>query len=132
MRISSQVVEELISHAREEAPNECCGMIAGRDGEATGAHRVRNEWASPLRFRMEAGEQYKTWKSIEESPDELVAIYHSHTGSEAYPSQTDINESLQWPNQMQVIVSVRDPEEPVVRGFWIRDGKVEEADLDVD
>jgi proteasome lid subunit RPN8/RPN11 len=131
MRISRQMLDELISHAREEAPNECCGMIAGRDGEATGAHRVRNEWASPLRFRMEAQEQYRAWKAIEDSGDDLLAIYHSHTGSEAYPSQTDINESLQWPEQMQVIVSLKDPSEPVVQGFWIRDGEVSEAELDV-
>jgi proteasome lid subunit RPN8/RPN11 len=60
-----------------------------------------------------------------------VAIYHSHTRSAARPSQTDINESVMWPDQVQVIVSLEDPGTPDVRAFWIRDGKVEEEQLDI-
>jgi [CysO sulfur-carrier protein]-S-L-cysteine hydrolase len=69
---------------------------------------------------------------IEHRGEELAAIYHSHTGSRAYPSQTDINLAENWPDPVYVICSVADPESPELRGFAIRDGKVEETSLDVE
>jgi [CysO sulfur-carrier protein]-S-L-cysteine hydrolase len=132
VRISQQLIDEIIAHAREEAPNECCGMIGGKDGVATSVHRVANEFASPLRFRMESGEQIKTWNAIEAAGEEMVGIYHSHTSSPARPSQTDINESEMWESAIHVIASLEDPDRPAVRAFWIRDKKdVEEEPLDV-
>ena len=131
MRISRQIVDEIVAHAREEAPNECCGMIGGSDGAATSVHRVANEFASPLRYRMESGEQIKAWNAIHDGGDELLAIYHSHTKTAARPSQTDVNEAELWPDTIQVIVSLEDPDRPDVRAFWIRDGSVSEEQLDV-
>jgi proteasome lid subunit RPN8/RPN11 len=131
VRIRQKLLDEIVAHAREDAPNECCGMIGGTDGEAGTVHRVRNEWASPLRYRMDSQGQYDAWKAIEDAGQELLAIYHSHTASPAKPSQTDINEARNWPDPVYLIVSLQDPENPEVRGFWIRDGKVDEAELDV-
>jgi [CysO sulfur-carrier protein]-S-L-cysteine hydrolase len=125
------MVDELIAHAREEAPNECCGMIGGVDAEAKAVYRTRNVEASPLRYGMDGQEQYDTMKAITGAGQELAAIYHSHTGSAAYPSQTDVNLAA-WPDAMYVIVSLEDAEDPDVRGFWIRDGKIDEAELDVE
>jgi proteasome lid subunit RPN8/RPN11 len=131
VRIPQSLIDEMVAHAREDAPNECCGMVGGRDGEATTVIRVENEFASPLRFRMEGQAQYDAWKRIEDAGDEILAIYHSHTKSRAYPSQTDVNESVMWPDQIQVIVSLEDPETPNVKGFWIRDGEISDAELEV-
>ena len=130
MRVPRQMVEEMIAHARDEAPNECCGMIGGADGSATTVYRSINAEASPLRYSLDASDQFRIMQEIEKRGEELVGIYHSHTGSAAYPSQTDVNLGA-YPDAVYVIVSLEDPQNPEVRGFWIRDRQIEEAELDV-
>ena len=83
MRISRELLDDVIAHARDDAPNECCGMIASRDGEAVAVHRARNAAASPLRYEIDGMEQYKIQTAIEDAGLELGAIYHSHTRSDA-------------------------------------------------
>jgi [CysO sulfur-carrier protein]-S-L-cysteine hydrolase len=131
MRISRSMVEEVVAHAREEAPNECCGMIAARQGEAVAVHRARNAQASPLRYEIDGRDQFRILDAIEREGLELGAIYHSHTRSAPVPSQTDINLARLWPDPLYVIVGVAD-EEPDVRAFHIRDGRVDEAALEIE
>jgi proteasome lid subunit RPN8/RPN11 len=97
MRISQSLVDEMVAHAREDLPNECCGMVGGSGAEATSVIRVANSAASPLRYEMDPQEQYNALRSIEDEGGELLAIYHSHTKSAAYPSQTDVNQAVAWP-----------------------------------
>jgi proteasome lid subunit RPN8/RPN11 len=118
----------MVRHAREDAPNECCGMVGGSDGRATTVYRATNAEASPLRYSIDAKEQFELMRRIEESGEELVAIYHSHTRSEAYPSQTDVNLAA-WPDAIYVIVSIESPDDPEVRGFWIREGEISDAEI---
>jgi [CysO sulfur-carrier protein]-S-L-cysteine hydrolase len=132
LKISQALVDELIAHAREDFPNECCGMIEGVDGVATAVHRVKNEAESPLRYEMESKERYRAWKSIEDADAEFLAIYHSHTKSPAYPSQTDVNQAVNWPDQIYVIVSLEDRDSPDVRAFWLKDLTIAEAELVVE
>jgi proteasome lid subunit RPN8/RPN11 len=127
MRIPQALYDEIVAHAREDAPNECCGMIAARDGEAVKVYRARNAAASPYRYELEGAEQYRIQMEIEQSSLELGAIYHSHTRSEPYPSQTDINLAF-YPDALYVIVGLAS-EPPEVRAFTIRDGQVGEAEL---
>jgi len=131
MRISQSLIDEMVAHAREVLPDECCGMIGGRDGEAIEVVRVENAAASPLRYEMDPQEQYDALKSIEEDGGDLLAIYHSHTKSAAYPSQTDVNQAVAWPAQVYVIVSLADPGNPDVKAYWLKDLKIADADLDV-
>jgi [CysO sulfur-carrier protein]-S-L-cysteine hydrolase len=130
MRISTDFLDEIVAHAREDAPNECCGLIAGTDGQATRVHRARNEFASPMRFNVHPQDLIRITTEIEDGGEELVGIYHSHPRSEAVPSQTDVNLAANWPDPLWLICSLADSE-PVVRAFSIRDGKVEEVELDV-
>ena len=129
MRISRQLLDELIAHARAEAPNECVGMIASRDGEAVAVHRATNAAASPLRYEIEGREQYRIQTAIEDAGLDLGAIYHSHTRSAPEPSQTDINLAF-YPDALYVIVGL-DGEEPDVRAWRIADGQVSETQLEV-
>jgi proteasome lid subunit RPN8/RPN11 len=129
MRIARSLYEELIEHARSDAPNECCGMIASRDGEAVRIYRAANAAASPLRYEIDGAEQYRIQMAIEDEGLDLGAIYHSHTRSAPYPSQTDINLAF-YPDALYVIVGVAG-EPPEVRAYTIRDGEVAEAELDV-
>ena len=130
MRIPRSLIDEMVAHAREDVPNECCGMVGGRDGEATTVYRATNAEASPLRYSIEAGEQFRLMKEIEEAGEELVSIYHSHTKSPAYPSQTDVNLASWWPGVLWVICSLAE-EGPMLRAFRIDGSAVEEVELDV-
>lgn len=131
MRISQSLVDEMVAHAREDLPNECCGMVGGRDGEATEVIRVANAAASPLRYEMDPQEQYNALKAIEDGGGELLAIYHSHTKSAAYPSQTDVNQAVAWPDQVYAIVSLANPESPEVKAYLLKDLKIADVALDV-
>jgi proteasome lid subunit RPN8/RPN11 len=129
MQISQHLIEEMVAHAREDLPNECCGMIGGAGGVATEVIRVANSAASPLRYEMDPQEQYNALKTIEDGGGELLAIYHSHTKSAAYPSQTDVNQAVAWPEQVYVIVSLADPQEPDVKAYWLKDLRIADAEL---
>lgn len=121
MRLSPGLYDELVAHAREEAPDECCGMIAVADGVATKVFRARNADASPLRYTLDPLDQLRIDREIEDTPGwELGAIYHSHTRSDPVPSQTDINRALvagsdrPWfPGVLHVIIGVAGPDADV-------------------
>jgi proteasome lid subunit RPN8/RPN11 len=145
MRVPSEIYEQLMAHAEQDAPNECCGLIGGRDGAATTLYRARNAEASPLRYRIADQEVFDVRKQIEEKGEDLVAIYHSHTASPAYPSQTDINlafwewskdgqteRALAWPGTIYLIASLAEGEEPL-RGFDITEAaEVVEVELEIE
>ena len=129
MRIPQALVDEMVAHAQADAPNECCGMVASRDGEAVKVYRAENAAASPPRYEIDGAEQYRIQMAIDDAGHELGAIYHSHTRSAPYPSQTDINLAF-YPEALYVIVGVAG-DEPEVRAYRIRDGQVTEAELEV-
>jgi [CysO sulfur-carrier protein]-S-L-cysteine hydrolase len=130
MRIPSSIYEQLLEHAREEAPNECCGILGGRDGEASTLYRATNAEQSPLRYTLDPDDLFRiTFQEIPANDEEMLAIYHSHTASPAYPSQTDINLAT-YPDSIYLIVSLADGEQPL-RGYRIDDGEVSEVDLQV-
>jgi [CysO sulfur-carrier protein]-S-L-cysteine hydrolase len=129
VRIPRAIYEELLEHAREDAPNECCGLIGGEDGAAKTVYRARNAEASPLRYNLDPQDQFRIMSEMDERGQELAAIYHSHTASPAYPSQTDINLAA-YPDALYLIVSLAEGEKEL-RAFRIVDGEVSEVDLEV-
>jgi [CysO sulfur-carrier protein]-S-L-cysteine hydrolase len=129
MRMSQALLDEMVAHAKADAPNECCGMVASRDGDAVKVYPAENAAASPLRYEIDGAEQYRIQMAIDDAGHDLGAIYHSHTRSAPYPSQTDINLAF-YPEALYVIVGLAG-EEPEVRAYEIRDGQVTEADLEV-
>jgi proteasome lid subunit RPN8/RPN11 len=145
MRISRDIRDQILEHAREEVPNECCGLIGGKDDEARTIYRARNAEASPLRYNLDPQDQIRISGEMEDRGEELAAIYHSHTASPAYPSQTDINLALMdrredgevvgkepvFPGVLYVIASLADGEDPL-RAFRIEEDGVTEVDLTVE
>jgi [CysO sulfur-carrier protein]-S-L-cysteine hydrolase len=130
MRIPPEIYEGMLEHAREEAPNECCGILGGRDGDATSIYRATNAEQSPLRYTLDPNDLFRiTFREIPENDEEMLAIYHSHTASPAFPSQTDINLAT-YSDSIYLILSLAENEEPL-RGFRIDDGEVSEVDLDL-
>jgi [CysO sulfur-carrier protein]-S-L-cysteine hydrolase len=138
VRISRQLLDELIAHARAEAPNECVGMIASRNGDAVAVHRAKNALASPLRYDVDSNDLHRILSAIDEGGLDLGAIYHSHTRSDPIPSQTDINLAdwgdpprPRYPGTLYVIVGLKDPASPEVRAWSIATGEVSEVQLEV-
>ena len=105
-----------MAHARSESPNECCGLIAGQDGVATRVFRVTNSEASPFMYVMEPREQLRIMDDIDAAGWDLLAIYHSHTRSAAYPSRTDVELAF-YPTTPYMIVSLADRDRPEIRAY---------------
>lgn len=127
MLIPRPLLAELIAHAHEEAPNECCGVVAVERERSPGAQRVRavrafravNTAASPLRFEVDGRELLRVMDAIEGEGRELGAIYHSHTRTEPYPSQTDISFAANWPGMEWIIIGLAGGPTPQVRSYLI-------------
>lgn len=118
MQITAEQLEQITEHAIRDAPNECCGLIAVRDGVVTRVLEAENEAASPLRFEISGKALLTLIDEIEDAGDELGGIYHSHTRSAPYPSQTDINFAAGWPGIEWLIVGTADGP-PEVRSYLI-------------
>jgi proteasome lid subunit RPN8/RPN11 len=133
MNVSRELLDALIAHAREEAPNECCGVVAVKPGSpavAARVHRAVNTAASPLKFEVDGKELLGLIDAIERDGQELGAIYHSHTRTAPYPSQTDINFAAHWPGVEWIIVGLVGGEEAEVRSYLIDSGRVQEVGIE--
>lgn len=124
MRIAPALLDQIVAHAREDAPNECCGFVAVRDGEAIEVRRAVNQAASPLKFEVDGREVMRALDDFEDAGADLGAIYHSHTRTAPYPSQTDINFAANWPGVEWIIVGLDRQGEATVRSYLIEDGNV--------
>lgn len=129
MKISRALLDEIIDHARDDLPNECCGAVGAVDGAATKVYRCRNEAAHPYKFEMGIDLANAIF-DMEDNGAELGAIYHSHVRTEPYPSQTDMNWADQYPGIEWLIVGLGTPE-PVVRSYRVTSSSVEEVDVEV-
>ncbi len=131
MQIARPLLDEIVAHAVRDAPNECCGVVATSDGAATSVHVMENLSASPFRFEIDGLTLMRLIDVIEGAGDELGVIYHSHTRSAPYPSQTDVNFGALWPGVEWLIVGVSKSAEPEVRSYFIEGGAIREAELEV-
>jgi proteasome lid subunit RPN8/RPN11 len=135
MDIASELVEQIVAHAREEAPNECCGVVAvvpaseGRPAQATRVRAARNIHASPKRFEIDGKDVARAIDEFDEAGWDIGAIYHSHTHTAPYPSQTDINFAAHWPGVEWIIVGLADPAAPEIRSYLIEEGTVREVEI---
>jgi [CysO sulfur-carrier protein]-S-L-cysteine hydrolase len=132
VRIDRPLLDEIVAHALRDAPNECCGLVLGRDATASSATALENLAASPFRFDID-GKELLSVAFAEEDEPQLLAIYHSHTRSAPYPSQTDVNFAAGWPGVEWLIVGVPKAEdaEPEIRSYLIEGGVIREVDVEV-
>jgi [CysO sulfur-carrier protein]-S-L-cysteine hydrolase len=132
VRIARELYDQIVAHARAEAPNECCGVVATNgDGGARHVFPATNKFASPLRFEIDEPDLIRIWRAIDEQDLELGAIYHSHTRTAPEPSQTDINGAAQWPGALWIIVGLAGGQADV-RTWAIEDGRVTQVELTVE
>jgi len=135
VQIARSLLDEIVAHAVRDAPNECCGLVVGRGGTATAAEPMENLAASPFRFDIDGRELIRfAFADEEDDADALTAIYHSHTRSAPYPSQTDVNFAAGWPGVEWLIVGVPkkgSDGEPEVRSYLIDDGVISEVEIEI-
>ena len=115
-------------HVAEQAPLEACGLLAGKQDSVEAVLKVRNAVQSPVRFRMDAQEQYNAFVWIEDNDLELVGIYHSHPSGPETVSPTDIDEAAY---EVVQIIWLRSGRTWSARGFWIEAGQVTEIAIQV-
>ncbi len=138
--MSHELRRALIDHARREAPNEMCGVIAGTANPADGGtptrwYPARNELESPVLYSIHPKDKLRIFLEIDDADEAFWAIVHSHVQSPAVPSRTDIG-LAQWPDSLYVLVSLSDDEadpvtqEPSVRAWRIVDGAIHEVTLE--
>jgi proteasome lid subunit RPN8/RPN11 len=146
LHLTDQQVEEMIRHAQREYPNEACGLLAGkacpeqgrracpeqgrRDGWVERVYQMTNADHSPVTYSLEPEEQYRAFMEIEAEGRELLAIYHSHSHSPAYPSVTDL-ELAYYPDCLYLIISLADRARPIIRAFRVVEGAIEEEKVEI-
>ncbi|MEP7082406.1 MAG: M67 family metallopeptidase [Chloroflexota bacterium] len=136
LTLTAEVADELLAHAREELPNEACGLISGDlvAGRATRYHRARNAEASPLRYNVHPDDLVRIVFAIDEAGEDLVAIFHSHTHTPAVPSPTD-RRSAQYPGVFYLLATLSDggaPPARALRAWRIHGGQSFEVPLRIE
>jgi proteasome lid subunit RPN8/RPN11 len=133
LTIDRTTYDAILAHARRDHPDEACGMVAGVAGRPTRVIPMTNTARSPTFYEMDSMEVLRTLRALDEADEELLAIYHSHTATEAYPSRTDVS-IAGFPEAHYVVVSTRPgqdgPEE--FRSFRIVEGEVSEEEVRIE
>jgi len=135
--LESTLLDEIVAHARECHPDEACGLIAGKGGEGIRIFKLENEDHSPVSYTLNPMEQLRVIKEIEDGGLDLIAIYHSHPSSPAYPSGVDVRRAFfpgtmepNFPGVLYIIVGLLHGG-PEVRAFDITDKGVAEVTIDI-
>ena len=136
--LTEQQAGILIEHSKREVPNEACGILVGeyagptgRKGKVRTVYQMNNTDRSSRTFLMDPKEQLKVMKEIRDLDLQMVGIYHSHPGTEAYPSMRDI-EFAYYPGVSYIIISLKDNDNRDIRSFKIEEGKVREEKVCVE
>ena len=129
MRVTRTVLDEVVTHAREALPDECCGLLVGTADRIESTVRARNLRASATRYLIDPADHFAVVKEARRTGRSVCGAYHSHPRGPVTPSPTDLAESHD-PLLLHVIVSLaEDP--PAVRAYVFRDGGYEPVDLSV-
>lgn len=129
MDVPIEIRRAMVAHALFCDPEEACGLLAAdEEGRLCMAYCLGNADRSPVTYRLDPQEHFRALRHAEANGWHLAGVFHSHTHSPARPSPTDVAQAFE-PDWLYVLVSLEDRDAPEVRGFWIRDGKVEEEPL---
>jgi [CysO sulfur-carrier protein]-S-L-cysteine hydrolase len=116
IEIHPDLLADMLDHARQDAPLECCGLLLGVDGRVEESVRTRNVRASRTAYLIDPAEHLAVMKRVRAEGRAVLGAYHSHPRSPAVPSPTDLNEA-HYEEFLYVIVSLADPAAPDIRGY---------------
>ncbi len=108
----------MVEHAKRESPLECCGILGGRDHAVERVFELQNAEKSPLRYSISGQEQIRVFEEMEKESMDMIAVYHSHTHTIPFPSETDVKLAF-YPEVASIIISLMEEENPVVKAFRI-------------
>jgi proteasome lid subunit RPN8/RPN11 len=123
VRIAQQVIDDMVAHAREEAPNECCGLLIGDRASIERSVRARNREATTTRYRIDPEDHFAAIHEARATGKRVVGAYHSHPASAPAPSDSDIEEASGGSDFIYVIVSLSKPEAEV-SAYRVKHGTV--------
>jgi proteasome lid subunit RPN8/RPN11 len=129
-QLDGVMFKEMVEHGLREFPNEACGLVAGRDGVPVRFFAMRNMDASPVSYRLDPEEQLRVFDAMDDAGLDLVGIFHTHTHSEAYPSETDVKLAF-YPEATYLVMSLTDRERPELRAFRIVEDEITEEELTI-
>jgi proteasome lid subunit RPN8/RPN11 len=132
LQIDQTLIDAVVAHARQDHPDEACGVIAGPAGTDRPGRFIPmvNAARSPTFYEFDSMDLLALYREMDLRGEEPVVIYHSHTATEAYPSRTDISYASE-PNAHYLLVSTREPDSVEIRSFRIVDGQVTEEEVNI-
>jgi proteasome lid subunit RPN8/RPN11 len=130
MQLDRIFFDEMVEHGLAAFPNESCGLLAGKQGRPVKFFPMTNRDASPVTYRLDPKEQLQVFDEMEEQEWDLLGIFHTHTHSEAYPSETDRSQAF-YPEAEYLVLSLSDRANPVLRSFRMQDDEVVEQELEI-
>ena len=128
LEIDRGFFDEMVEHGLAEFPNEACGLLAGKEGRPVKFFSMTNRDASPVTYRLDPKEQLHVFDEIDDEGWELLAIFHTHTHSDAYPSETDRKQAF-YSEAHYLVMSLTDRTHPELRAYRIDDGEIQETEL---
>jgi proteasome lid subunit RPN8/RPN11 len=126
--IPQVLLDKMVAHCRASYPNETCGILAGKGGIAEKIYEMTNVEPSPVSYFMDPKEQFLAMQEMRNEGNRMIAIYHSHPQSPAFPSGKDVSLAF-YSDVVYVIVGLIDRVKPEIRGFEIREGNVNEIPI---
>jgi len=118
IRIPKFIYQKIVDHAKKEWPLECCGILGGKDYTVEKAFEVQNAEKSPIRYSISPQEQLRVFVEMEKESIDMMAIYHSHTHTIPFPSETDVKLAF-YPEVASIIISLKEEQNPMVKAFRI-------------
>lgn len=126
--LSREHAEQMVAYCRTCYPDEACGILAGKGNRVTKVYLMNNAERSPVSYFMDPREQFRVMKEMRQEELSMVAIFHSHPQSPAYPSGKDISLAF-YDNAVYMIIGLTDPKAPEIRAYTIIDSKVKDVSV---
>lgn len=124
--ISRKLLDQVVAHCRSAYPVEACGLLSGTANRAEKMYAMTNVEPSNVSYMMDPGEQFKAMKEMKTNGYRMVAIFHSHPHSPAYPSPKDVSLAF-YSDSLYLIIGLSQGDQPEIRVFEIVDGTVREV-----
>lgn len=128
VRIRRAVLERLLEEARRSRNEECCGLLAGREGTITEVLAARNQLASATAYEIAPADLFRSFKQIRVAGLQHLGIYHSHLAGPNVPSPKDIEQAF-YPDVAYFIVALEASEAQAIRAFRICEGTARELKI---
>jgi proteasome lid subunit RPN8/RPN11 len=130
IQIPDPIYRKMVEHAKKEKPLECCGILGGRGKTVEKAFELQNAEGSAIRYSISPKEQLRVFEEMDKESMEMIAIYHSHPHTIPFPSETDVKMAL-YPEVSSIIISLKEENNPVVKGFLIREEAIYPDEIQV-